>query len=125
MSTVSKDYQIPTARRDDVKRTDESDSPVQYQVMTEAFRVGVHIPSVWPEKSTKWFSQIEGQFAMPRIMDDSTKFYYVLSHLDRQYAVEVKDVITSPPEKGKYEKLKLELIKRLSMSSERKVKQLF
>ena len=69
MSTVSKDYQIPTARRDDVKRTDESDSPVQYQVMTEAFRVGVNIPSFWLEKFIKWFSQIEGQFAMPRITD--------------------------------------------------------
>lgn len=124
MSTVSEEYQIPTAPRDDAKKTDESDSPAPCQVMTEAFRVGVKIPPFWPEKPTIWFSQIEGQFAMARITDDTTKFYYVLSHLDRQYAVEVEDVITSPPEKGKYEKLKLELIKRLSMSSERKVKQL-
>lgn len=124
MSTVSEDSQTPTAHRDEVRRMDESGTPAQHQVMSESFRVGVRIPPFWPEKPTIWFSQIEGQFAMARITDDNTKFYYVLSHLDRQYAVEVEDVITSPPDNGKYDKLKSELIKRLSMSSERKVKQL-
>lgn len=61
---------------------------------------------------------------MARITDDLTKFHYVLSNLDRQYAVEVEDVITSPPATKKYEYLKSELIKRLSVSKEKKVKQL-
>lgn len=91
---------------------------------SELFRVGVRIPPFWPEKPTIWFSQIEGQFSMARITDDLTKFHYILSHLDRQYSVEVEDVITSPPATGKYEKLKSELIKRLSVSKEKKVKQL-
>lgn len=105
---------------------DASSEPSAYRTSPapETFRVGVKIPPFWPEKPTIWFSQIEGQFAMGRITDDNTKYYYVLSHLDRQYAVEVEDVITSPPSTGKYEKLKSELIKRLSTSSERKVKQL-
>jgi hypothetical protein len=101
-----------------------STAPSERQTTSETFRVGVRIPPFWPEKPTIWFSQIEGQFAMSRISDDTTKFYYVVSQLDRQYAVEVEDVITSPPSTGKYNKLKTELIKRLSVSSERKVKQL-
>lgn len=104
------------------KRERVSIDPPEYA--SELFRVGVRIPPFWPEKPTIWFSQIEGQFSMARITDDLTKFHYVLSHLDRQYSVEVEDVITSPPATGKYEKLKSELIKRLSVSKEKKVKQL-
>ncbi|KAL0892946.1 hypothetical protein ABMA27_014620 [Loxostege sticticalis] len=54
----------------------------------------------------------------------ATKFYYVIGQLDQQYAAEVEDIITSPPATNKYERLKTELIKRLSASRERKVKQL-
>lgn len=90
----------------------------------ELFRVGIRIPPFWPEKPLIWFSQIEAQFSMARITDDITKYHYVLSHLDRQYSIEVEDVITNPPATGKYDKLKEELIKRLSISKERKVKQL-
>lgn len=90
----------------------------------DIFRVGVKMPPFWPEKPAIWFSQIEGQFCISRITDDQTKFHYVLSNLDRQYASEVEDIIISPPATGKYDKLKSELIKRLSISKEKKLKQL-
>ncbi|XP_060810028.1 uncharacterized protein LOC132904123 [Amyelois transitella] len=56
-----------------------------------------------------------------RITDDQTKFYHVLATLDRQYAAEVEDILTGPAD---YARLKSELIKRLSVSRENKVKQL-
>lgn len=113
-------------------RSESAQSKSEREAMTsksdasssELFRVGVRIPPFWPEKPLIWFSQIEGQFNMARISDDLTKFHYVLSHLDRQYSIEVEDIITNPPASGKYEKLKTELIKRLSVSKEKKVKQL-
>ncbi|XP_063530698.1 uncharacterized protein LOC134741736 [Cydia strobilella] len=43
-----------------------------------------------------------------------------MAQLEPQYAAEVEDIITSPPEEDKYGKLKTELIKRLSASRERK-----
>lgn len=107
-----------------VTNTDERVSTEQLPTTSDLFRVGVKIPPFWPEKPHIWFSQIEGQFAMARITDDTTKFYHVLAHLDRQYSIEVEDIITTPPSSNKYDKLKNELIKRLSMSSEKKVKQL-
>lgn len=55
---------------------------------------------------------------------DPTKFYYVMSHLEAAVAAEVEDIIVTPPATEKYEKLKLELIKRLSASKEKKVNQL-
>ncbi|XP_047992785.1 uncharacterized protein LOC125231383 [Leguminivora glycinivorella] len=88
----------------------------------ETFRVGVKIPPFWPQEPEVWFKQVEGQFILSNITSDTTKFYYVLSQLEQQYAAEVKDIIISPPASDKYEKLKSELIKRLSASREKKLK---
>ena len=90
----------------------------------DVFRVGVRVPPFWPEKPAIWFAQIEGQFAISNITADTTKFYYVISHLDPRYATEVEDVIINPPATEKYIKLKTELIMRLSESREKKVHQL-
>ncbi|XP_049886871.1 uncharacterized protein LOC126381443 [Pectinophora gossypiella] len=90
----------------------------------EICKVGIRVPPFWPEEPEIWFGQIEGQFANAGITSDTTKFNYVISNLDRQFSKEVKDLIIRPPATNKYEKLKAELIKRLSASHERKVKQL-
>lgn len=87
-------------------------------------RVAVRPPPFWPEEPGVWFAQLEGNFHLSGIKDDETKFYYVTSTLDQRYASEIKDIITSPPKEGKYEKLKTTLIKRLSASREKEVKQL-
>lgn len=91
---------------------------------SDIFKVGIRIPPFWPEEPEIWFSQIEGQFQIAGITNDLTKFYYVIGQLDRQFSCEVKDIITNPPASDKYEKLKTELIKRLSASNEKKVQQL-
>ncbi|KAL0830888.1 hypothetical protein ABMA28_002990 [Loxostege sticticalis] len=67
---------------------------------------------------------IESQFVLSGITKDETKFYYLVAQLDHQYAKEVKDIITSPSATDKYAKLKTELIKRLSASQEKRIKQL-
>lgn len=83
--------------------------------------INLRIPPFWPEKPSIWFAQVEGQFAIANVVDSTTKFYHIVATLDRQYAAEVEDILTGPPD---YEKLKTELIKRLSVSRENKVKQL-
>ncbi|XP_048477768.1 uncharacterized protein LOC125488664 [Plutella xylostella] len=90
----------------------------------ETFRVGVRIPPFYAEKPGLWFSQMEAQFTLANIKTDETKYFYVVGNLDAQYAAEVEDIISYPPDADKYEKLKTELIKRLSASREKKVKQL-
>lgn len=91
---------------------------------SEICRVGVRIPPFWPEKPAVWFAQIEGQFVISRITDDSTKFYYVIAQLENQFAAEVEDIIVNPPQTDKYQLLKTELIKRLSVSRQNNIKQL-
>lgn len=87
-------------------------------------RVGVRLPPFWPEEPAVWFAQIEGSFALSRIKDDETKYYYVSAQLEHRYAAEVKDILVNPPATGKYDMLKSELIKRLSASREKEVTQL-
>lgn len=97
---------------------------VSTALLPDVCRVGIKVPPFWPEKPAIWFAQIEGQFAICNIKVDETKYYYVMAHLAPQYAAEVEDIITSPPANNKYEKLKTELIKRLSDSKDKKVQQL-
>lgn len=91
----------------------------------DIYRVGVKVPPFWADEPELWFAQLEGQFTLSNITQDATRYFYVLAHLDPCYATHVKDVIRSPPSDGKYLKLKEELIKRLSESNEKKLKQLF
>ncbi|XP_047027191.1 uncharacterized protein LOC124635355 [Helicoverpa zea] len=95
-------------------------------VSCEVSKVGLPMrcPPFCPEEPAVWFAQIEGQFVLGRISSDTTKFYTVVTQLETKYAMQVKDIITKPPETNKYEKLKTELINRLSASQEKRIQQL-
>ncbi|XP_072948060.1 uncharacterized protein [Epargyreus clarus] len=90
----------------------------------EINRVGVRMPPFYPDKPGLWFAQLESQFVLANITVDSTKYHHAMGQLDPIYASEVEDIITAPSAPDKYERLKAELIKRLSASREKKVKQL-
>lgn len=87
-------------------------------------RSGIHPPTFWPEKPAVWFLQLEGQFHLAGITEDTTKYYYVVSFLESKYANLIEDILTSPPSTDMYGKLKTELIKRLSVSKENQIRQL-
>ncbi|XP_013171887.1 PREDICTED: uncharacterized protein LOC106120962 [Papilio xuthus] len=87
-------------------------------------KVGIRIPPFWPEEPEIWFAQVEGQFSIAGITSDSTKFNYAIGQLGNVYSKEVKDLIINPPSTNKFEKLKTELIKRLTASKEKKLTQL-
>lgn len=112
---------VNTRPRKNTKMT-EAVKPQDSSTVSPPFApMPIKIPPFWPEKPAIWFAQVEGQFAISRIEDQATKFYLILGNLDRQHAAEVEDILTGPPD---YNKLKAELIKRLSVSRENKVKQL-
>lgn len=88
------------------------------------YRVAVKIPPFWIHNPALWFTQLEAQFAIANITQDETKFNYVLGNLEAKYAEEVCDVLSNPPATGKYQNLKDELIRRLSISQVKKTRQL-
>lgn len=118
---MSNDSEFGDAREIPVKNAERENVE---RLSTDVFRVGMRLPPFWPQEPAVWFAQVEGQFALSNITVDTTKYHYILSNLEHQYAAEVKDIIISPPATDKYEKLKSELIKRLSVSREKEVKQL-
>lgn len=91
----------------------------------EICKVAVKLPTFWPDRPSLWFAQAEAQFQISGVTADNTKFNYIISQLDQRLAGEVEDIITKPPPIGQqYNKLKEELIRRLSMSEEQRVRQL-
>jgi hypothetical protein len=109
-----------------ITQQDADSSTRPKQLPDSAFtinHVGIHVPHFWPKKPDVWFAQLEGQFALSNITQDATKFYYIISQLDDKYAAEVQDVITNLPPTGRYDRIKAELIRRLSLSEELRVRQ--
>ena len=100
-----------------------AEPPEQFSA-PELCRVTVRLPPFWPDRPAIWFAQAESQFELAAITRQRTKFNYVVSQLNQQQASEVEDIITAPPEQEPYDKLKAELIRRLSTSREQCVRQL-
>lgn len=106
------------------RSSEEFGSSTTSGTSNEVCRLTTKIPPFWPEEPIIWFAQVEGQFLNAGITADLTKYNYVIAQLDQTHLREVKDIIINPPLSGKYEKLKEVLIKRLSDSNEKKMKQL-
>ncbi|XP_070164545.1 uncharacterized protein [Polyergus mexicanus] len=87
-------------------------------------KLAIKIPPFWNEEPELWFAQLEGQFILSGITQDTTKYSYVLSQLESRQIREVKDIITHPPEANKYEVIKRALVQRLSVSQEQRIRQL-
>jgi predicted unusual protein kinase regulating ubiquinone biosynthesis (AarF/ABC1/UbiB family) len=87
-------------------------------------RIAMKAPPFWSEEPELWFAQIEGQFTLGGITQDSTKYAYVLSQLEAKYAREIKDIVSNPPARDKYPALKQALIQRLAASQNQRIRQL-
>jgi hypothetical protein len=82
------------------------------------YRVAVRLPPFWSDRPAICFAQAEAQFELAAITRQQTKFNCVVSQLNQQQAAEVEDIIISPPEHEPYDRLKAELVRRLSTSRE-------
>lgn len=118
------DKEFQDARSGTAPTEKSLDNDMRMSSDIEVFKVGVRLPPFWPEEPELWFAQVEGQFKISGITGDATKFYYVVGQLDSEFSKEIKDIIINPPVDNKFIKLKTELIKRLTTSKEKKIKQL-
>lgn len=86
--------------------------------------VSLKLPPFWPADPALWFAHIESQFATRGIVNQLTKFHYVVAALTPSEAAEVRDIIMSPPSPAPYDKIKEELVRRTSASEQRRLQQL-
>ncbi|XP_017472290.1 PREDICTED: uncharacterized protein LOC108363435 [Rhagoletis zephyria] len=82
------------------------------------------LPPFWQEEPEIWFLQIESSFNLAGISQDSTKFEYLLSHLDPSIFYVVKDIVKSPSAHGRYGAMKTRIIQHFTESEESQLKQL-
>lgn len=82
--------------------------------------VSVKIPDFWIKSPEVWFARIEAQFGTKGIVQDQTKYDYVVSALDVNTAEEISAILLSPPQQQKYENLKKFLIKTFGKTQAQK-----
>ncbi|GFT00415.1 uncharacterized protein TNCV_1981561 [Trichonephila clavipes] len=87
--------------------------------------VAVKPPPFWKHNPALWFVRLEAQFDLAKILNDTTKFNYVLSAVESDILNSVSDLVLRPPENGKYEALKKRLIEVHSESEDSKIRILF
>lgn len=82
------------------------------------------LPQFLPSDPELWFTQVDGLLHVNRITSDASKYYTVITALDADTLRQISDVAKNPPDAGKYEKLKKELISRFSESKEKQITKL-
>ena len=83
--------------------------------------VSVKLPPFWPADPEVWFAQVKAQFTCRNITAQRTRFDYVISSLNPEFAMEVR---VKPPDDHPSDILKAQLIKRTAASEQRKLQQL-
>lgn len=82
------------------------------------------LPPFWREEPEIWFLQVDSNFNLHGITQDSTKYEYLLSHLDPTVLFAVKDIIMNPPSENKYSTIKSRIIQHFAESGEGQLKKL-
>lgn len=77
-----------------------------------------------PTNTAAWFALLERQFEAARITEDNIKYVTLAKCLNDQQLQDVEDLMTNPPETGRYEKLKHALIRILSDTDATRIKKL-
>jgi hypothetical protein len=99
--------------------------PTEETTSTAVYRVPVRLPPFWPDRPAFCFCQAEALFELAAITRQRTKFNYVVLQLNTQQAAEFEEFSIAQPEQDQYDRLKSELLRRLSTSREQRVGQLF
>ena len=79
------------------------------------------LPKFWASCPEAWFTQVEGLFLLKGVHDDNIKYLHVITSLSEDVVTKITDVFQSLPNRGKYEFIKTNLLKRYSLSEDNRL----
>ncbi|XP_064462469.1 uncharacterized protein LOC135373139 [Ornithodoros turicata] len=86
--------------------------------------VAVRLPPFWHRGPHVWFQQVEAQFLLAGITSQLTKYRHIVSSLPPEIAMDVADLIASPPPQAPYDQLRTAVLQRTMMSERKRLQQL-
>lgn len=105
--------------------TDSNVSPSEVsEPSPQVSYVSLKLPPFWAHDPDIWFAQVEAQFQTRGVSVESTKFAYVVASLQPEVALEVRDILIAPPQTEPYKILKAALVKRTSVSEQKRLNKL-
>ena len=92
-------------------------------MQNEIHAVSLKLPEFWTNMPSAWFVNIESQFILRRITDETTKFHYVIQALPQGVIAKVTDHLTNLSDTP-YSDIKKALMERFSLSEGKRIEQL-
>lgn len=86
--------------------------------------VSVAFPPFWHEMPALWFIQVEAVLAVKRVTSDTQQYLLTIAALPVDIIATISDIISKPPETGRFANLKKEVVKRLSLSEAQRLEKL-
>lgn len=90
----------------------------------EISRVAIKAPPFWHADPLLWFKQMESQFLMAGVTQDSTKFHTIVASIESSILEKIHDIVINPPAVNMYGTLKDKLVSCFSDSEEKRLKKL-
>lgn len=104
-----------------IEEQKDGEIPVDF-VNQQTSAVSVKVPPFNKTDITIWLGQLEAQFRVAKVTQDSTKFFYITGNLPPETAAIVRDfVIKSDYEQGDYALLKQTLISEYTASASNRI----
>ena len=95
----------------------DPDTSLEVSETTQDMATGaLKLPEFWESAAAAWFAHAEAQFVVRGVVDDDTRYYYVVASLSSFTASKAVNFITAPPPQGKYAGIKAHLLRLFELS---------
>ncbi|GFU66944.1 transposon Ty3-I Gag-Pol polyprotein [Trichonephila clavipes] len=94
----------------------KTEIPLSVDQESQLSRIAFKAPAFWENDPELWFFQVESQFLLAGISNDSTKFHAVIAAFNSNILSCVRNLVKNPPEESAYSSLKDKILQYFSQS---------
>ncbi|GFT20148.1 transposon Ty3-I Gag-Pol polyprotein [Trichonephila clavipes] len=94
----------------------KTETPLSVDQESQLSRIAFKAPAFWENDPELWFFQVESQFLLAGISNNSTKFHAVIAALNSNILSCVRDSVKNPPKESAYSSFKDKIVQHFSQS---------